>query len=416
MSDRSPEMEAFVAEARGVGILDAFSRCGHSVSRLRGSRDEYVGPCPACGGKDRFSLNSRKNVFNCRGFGGGDAIGLAQHLTGADFLDACEILTGEPRPDRAAHDERERALRRREAERRLAEQRAKAEADEARQAADENAYRARELERCLGFWREGSVFAPGDAASRYLDARGLGAAAARIDRAYLRVHPRLGFFAKPEKGSAVLIHSGPAMLARFVAIGEGCWRPIGLHQTWLDLDAAPKFRPTLAHPETGELLPSKKMRGSKMGGLLPLIGKLSMAVRMVAGEGIETVLGFARFDGFRADTFYCAAGDLGNLCGKATVNSRFRHPTLRRAGKGGRSQPAWVPGFEPDMDAVCMPVPAHIRELVLLGDGDSDPVMTRAALRRGVTRHQRDERTVRSLFAPAGGDWADLTFEEEETA
>ncbi len=71
MSDRSPEMDAFVAEARGVGILDAFSRCGHSVSRLRGSRDEYVGPCPACGGKDRFSLNSRKNVFNCRGFGGG---------------------------------------------------------------------------------------------------------------------------------------------------------------------------------------------------------------------------------------------------------------------------------------------------------------------------------------------------------
>ncbi len=49
-----------------------------------------------------------------------------------------------------------------------------------------------------------------------------------------------------------------------------------------------------------------------------------------------------------------------------------------------------------------MPVPAHIRELVLLGDGDSDRVMTRAALRRGMARHQRDERTVRSLFAPGG--------------
>ncbi len=43
---------------------------------------------------------------------------------------------------------------------------------------------------------------------------------------------------------------------------------------------------------------------------------------MVVGEGIETVLGFARFDGFRADTFYCAAGDLGNLAGKARAGRR----------------------------------------------------------------------------------------------
>jgi hypothetical protein len=63
------------------------------------SRDRGV-PCPRCGGDDRFAVNERKNVFICRGGDGGrdvggDAIALAQHLDGTDFLVACETVTGE---------------------------------------------------------------------------------------------------------------------------------------------------------------------------------------------------------------------------------------------------------------------------------------------------------------------------------
>jgi hypothetical protein len=42
---------------------------------------ERAGPCPVCGGRDRFSVNVRKQVFNCRGCQiGGDVIKLTQLL------------------------------------------------------------------------------------------------------------------------------------------------------------------------------------------------------------------------------------------------------------------------------------------------------------------------------------------------
>jgi hypothetical protein len=199
-------------------------------------------------------------------------------------------------------------------------------------------------------------------------------------------------------------------VALFVRIDASGYQPVGIHRTWLDLAAAPKFRPALFDKD-GAPLPTKKMRGSKMGGLIPVVGRLSRARRMVAGEGIETVLGFGAFDGFRDDTFYCAAGDLGNLCGKAL--DRFRHPSAIKRDKAGRRSAVLVPGTDPDFSSLALPVPDHIEELVLLGDGDSEPVFTRAALKRGEARHARHGRTVRALFAPSGSDWGEY---RQETA
>ena len=63
--------------------------------RLRG-RSDRCGPCPNCNGVDRFSINVRKGVFNCRGCGvGGDVISLVQFLDGSDFSTAVETLSGE---------------------------------------------------------------------------------------------------------------------------------------------------------------------------------------------------------------------------------------------------------------------------------------------------------------------------------
>ena len=31
------------------------------------TKTEFAGPCPHCGGTDRFSINTKDQVFNCRG-------------------------------------------------------------------------------------------------------------------------------------------------------------------------------------------------------------------------------------------------------------------------------------------------------------------------------------------------------------
>jgi phage/plasmid primase-like uncharacterized protein len=81
-----------VEYARRVPIEDEISRRGIELKR-QGA--ELVGPCPACGGRDRFAVNVRKQVFNCRGYGGGNVIKLVQHIDGCDFVSAITTLTGD---------------------------------------------------------------------------------------------------------------------------------------------------------------------------------------------------------------------------------------------------------------------------------------------------------------------------------
>jgi hypothetical protein len=89
--------DAWVASAKAGSIERELDRRGITLKRCGAER---VGSCPRCGGKDRFSTNVNKNIWNCRGCAkGGDVIALVQHLDGADFLGACETLTGEKRPN-----------------------------------------------------------------------------------------------------------------------------------------------------------------------------------------------------------------------------------------------------------------------------------------------------------------------------
>jgi hypothetical protein len=81
--------------ARQADLLKVAQRFG-ALKRVGAS--EYVGPCPVCGGKDRFSININKQLWNCRGCGkGGDVIGLAQHAGGVTFAEAVAALSGETR-------------------------------------------------------------------------------------------------------------------------------------------------------------------------------------------------------------------------------------------------------------------------------------------------------------------------------
>jgi hypothetical protein len=82
--------------ARAVPIGEEILRRG--INNLKRVGGEYVGPCPKCGGDDRFAVHIQKNIFNCRGCGiGGDVIQLVEHLDGVDFKAACTTLAG-PRP------------------------------------------------------------------------------------------------------------------------------------------------------------------------------------------------------------------------------------------------------------------------------------------------------------------------------
>jgi len=61
--------------------------------RLRQHGRELVGPCPRCGGRDRFAVNAAKGVWNCRGCArGGDAIDLVRHVKGCSFKEAVAVL------------------------------------------------------------------------------------------------------------------------------------------------------------------------------------------------------------------------------------------------------------------------------------------------------------------------------------
>jgi hypothetical protein len=57
-------------------ILEVAERLG---AKLRKGGKERMGPCPKCGGRDRFSVNPGKQIFNCRGCQtGGDVIDLVR--------------------------------------------------------------------------------------------------------------------------------------------------------------------------------------------------------------------------------------------------------------------------------------------------------------------------------------------------
>jgi Zinc-binding domain of primase-helicase len=69
-----------IERARAVRIEDEIKRRGIKLKRQSA---ELVGPCPMCGGRDRFAVNTRKQVWNCRRCEVGDdvradVIGLVQ--------------------------------------------------------------------------------------------------------------------------------------------------------------------------------------------------------------------------------------------------------------------------------------------------------------------------------------------------
>jgi phage/plasmid primase-like uncharacterized protein len=348
----------WIDQARSADILDVIQSFGAKLTKTGAA--EFIGPCPACGGTDRFSVNPKKRVFNCRGFGGGDVIAMAQHVAGCTFSEACAQITGRPRPDRS-HDEtpeeRDARLERNvrlaaEAEARAEKQRA-AEAEKAE--SDEKAI-AKILDRAVAILAS----AHGRA---YLQARNLNPHPRLLED--IRFVRDLAYWGCRENGIRKLVHlaTQPAIVA---IIRNQHNEIIGISQTYLDRVEPRKFTPP--NPQVNS---PRKIRGEKKGGLirLGLIGET-----LGLGEGWENVLAWRQLGYGPEDVALAAAVDLGNL---AAVN-----------------------------------LPQVVRSVILVADNDSEPRALNASLRKAVERFRRLGLPVSIDWPPPETDWNDaLSFE-----
>jgi hypothetical protein len=332
----------------------------------------------------------------------------------------------------------------------MAEARAKAEADRQAQAEDDNAFRQAEIRKARGLWLnatdcldllpEASIGA--QQIRGYLKARTGFIVPDRLFE-HARFRARGGYYHGQDfAGRPMQIFSGPVMVLPFVRPGAAAGEAgtiIGCHQTWIDLSNRDKARPVLwgvtkagrdagrDDPEDGfyrngppaadleagffERLKTKKMRGQKQGGLLPLLGGPELS-RWVTGEGIENVIAFAGAEGFCEDTFYCTSGDLGNLAGPRDPASDFFHPVLTKPDKNGHPRRVKVKGPVPRPDQRpedAMPVLPHVVELILVADGDSEPVQTASDMARAEARLSAPGRAVETIWPPEKTDFSGVT-------
>ena len=359
--------------------------------QLRRAGGRLVGPCPICGGKvasQRFEILADGESWVCAVCpDGGDVIRLVETVEGCDFLAAVERLGGrvavDPEVAKLLFEEREK--------KRLAREKTAA------------GYREAERKRLWKMWESAIEDVHGTPVEHYLAGRGLQLPAVCKGLRYLPTAPYWHGETVDSRGrkSPRKIHAGPAMLAAFIR-PDGNFG--GLHMTWLTADEAPA-KLDITDPDSGEVLGAKKMRGSKTGAYIAVV-KIKAPRRLVIGEGIETVLAVWTAHQLAGrsieDMAFWAAGDLGNLAGRAIET--IAHPELKRP--DGRAQR--VPGPYPDPDDAGLAIPESIEELILLGDGDSEPVLTRYAMQRAARRYARDGRVIRIAMAPAGRDFNDV--------
>lgn len=359
--------------------------------QLRRAAGKLVGPCPICGGKvtsQRFEVIEKSESWVCAVCpDGGDVIRLVEKVEGCSFLDAVERLGGREIAD---PEQLQRLINERESKR-VARELVAAQ------------YREAERKRLWKIWHAAADIHDTHAA-RYLAGRALQLPAHCPGLRFIDAAPYYHGAEENERGrkSARVIHTGPAMVAAFIR-PDGHFG--GLHMTWLSAGDVP-VKVELADPDTGEMLNAKKMRGSKTGAHIAVAPTSSPPRRLVIGEGIETVLAvhtaFITCGRDVADTAFWAAGDLGNLAGRATET--LPHPTLKRP--NGRAMT--VPGPYPDPDDSGLSIPDSVEELFLLGDGDSETLLTQYAMDRAARRYAKPGRSIRIVFAPAGMDFNDV--------
>lgn len=404
-----PKLTALRDEAMLTSCLDWAQRQGWPLNKQ--STHYWAGPCPKCGGTDRFYINTAKDDWACRHCGvGGSVIFLVQHIENLKFTPACERITGRRAADFTDPAEAEKLREQAEEKRRQRE-------------ADEAVYREQSRGWAHGVWKRAGHAEEHDPLVLYLKLRGIPLDALRQNDVVaaggvrsLRQILHHAYTVEQIDGNGrkdrSTIHRGPAMVA-CIQKPDGVFGAV--HQTWIDLDE-PKGKIKLRHPskldkKTGEReeLPAKKVLGVKRGGAIRLFTPPG-ARRMVMGEGLETTL-TPLAHAFENGTAYWCGVDLDNMSGRA----------LRENGKTHWDQPDMT-----DLD--CFLPPDWVEELVYLVDETDEPEKhidekVRCGLRRA--RRLREQARLESpelpslaIFAASSGelgkDFNDLVRVETE--
>ena len=334
-----------LADAKLIPMRDLVERLG--LTNLRSMGAEMVGPCPLCGGRDRFGINLNAGAFLCRkcDLRGGDQIALTMGVLNLDFKAALSWLCGDAP---AQLDPAEIERRRRRA----------AEADRKQKAAQDR-YRRRAIsdaERIWGNSRPGRL----GIVPAYLQARGIDPVMLGEIPAALRFivdHP----YVKKIGKDYVTVHRGPCMIAGILNMRGDL---VAVHQTWVDRNP-PHAKASITYQ--GETMPSKLVRGSKKSGAIRLNTPKAAEV-LIMGEGIETTLSATVAAPF-PNAAYWAGVDLGNMSGRMQKVKGQKYSGV------------------PDMsDSDAFVPPSWVKRLLFIMDGDSDPVMTRAKLECGLRR------------------------------
>lgn len=397
MSQFSPEMEAWVEEARAVSTYEAFQKL-RNQPKLRKTSEGFAGPCPSCGDgghpatSDRFGINTKEGTWLCRQCGkkGGDGLQLIVEMDGEPFLSAVEILSGRPRPDGKEQEGRsvdEDALRERAEERRV---------EAAAADAHERDKKSSERRRIADFF-DGLEQFKGSLAETYLKKRGIGLSVEQTsDIRFAQALDYRGFPARADQeggGSETVLGQFPAMVA---AIRNDAGEIIGVHRTYINPETALKLKP----PGDSFRNKAKKVWGAQSGGFIRLGPVLPV---MVIGEGIETTASWFQL-GIGPDPVGILCGvNLGNIAGKSAGS--VKHPKNPKA-----SVPNGIP--LPEAEQTALVLPPGVREVILLIDGDSDQFSTTAKI-LNAGRRFRDHFGCHVMTCHPGikGDFNDLLMD-----
>jgi phage/plasmid primase-like uncharacterized protein len=237
------------AIARAIPIDDEVLRRGYQLKR-KGSQLE--GPCPVCGGTDRFFVTPKKNVWGCRHCEkGGDVISLVQHVEGINFIDAVEMLSGE-------------RLRNVDADK-IRRMTAEAERKRAAQEEADRRYAEEQYKVAMRIWDD-AVCIWDTPAQKYLESRCCDGMFPPDRDTVLRYHPHCLFG----------LGTQPCLIALIRNIETD--QPQAIQRTAITPDGKKIERRTL---------------GPKAGGAIKLWPQSAVRDRLVVGEGMETVLSTA---------------------------------------------------------------------------------------------------------------------------
>ncbi|MBY6120244.1 hypothetical protein KUV64_13990 [Mameliella alba] len=367
-TERRMAVEAAIEDCRARPIREVAAELQLGLEEKSGW---LSGPCPVCGGHDRFNINTRDGGFFCRKgceARGSGPIDLVMVTLRLEFMDAVREMHGDL-PEKVTQEE----LDRRRAQRAKAEEKRAAEAER---------HREKAIEGARGIWTRarGQGMQP---VRDYLALRGLTPERLPELPGCLRYLPDQAYVLKrvvDGRRELVTMHRGPAMIA---AIQGPDGRLTCVHQTWFDL-SRPKGRPEILWQ--GERQRNKLTRGSQRRAAIRLITPDRFDT-LVMGEGIETTLtaAVAWREALGPEVAYWAGISLGHMAGKMRKIPGKRY--------SGLPDMACEDGFYP---------PPWVRRLIFVMDGDSDPGPTRAKLECGIRRAMRLNPGLRGQIVPAG--------------